>query len=416
MLTVTKKKVQSVEVEAPEVCQINVDLAGEFWSELPKEIIEKIVSMIPYPYILNVRNLGKDWKSKFDETSFREMVKSTSIDWPIYFPLFLEKSKRVLTGLDRRNGTWIKICLEPAVDLKHPSVSNRESWELAGCNTGTRIHPKNHIFVYNVITRVSKLLPQRVLRPCDYTFPGPVISASYKPIYMLPDGPENYKVLYIVQVAGEPEDQVCTNLYESRSNSWTAKLSSLRPWDSAETAVIIDTSSGVYLNGVVYLTSRRRRKNLQKLLEVWAYDVETGGWHLVLGPREFGSARLMVCENQLLLFHHLNHSSARLRNPELCKNSFILYKIDALTRDCREIYRGPQESIPDASSSLYLSHGGSIFFGDFQKPTKYMMEFDVRNRKWSRFPSPSVSYENLFQCLSFSSFAFQPGQNPFIVV
>ncbi|KAL3694438.1 hypothetical protein R1sor_008089 [Riccia sorocarpa] len=373
MLTVTKKEVQSAEVEAPEVCQI-VDLAGELWSELPQEIIEKIVSMILYPYLLNVRNLGKDWKSKFEETSFREMVKSTSIDWPIYFPLFLEKSKGVLTGLDRRNGTWIKICLESAVDLQHPSVLNRKSWELAGCNTGMgslicvmtedpewhftgkgcwifsemRIHPENHIFVYNVITRVSKLLPQRILRPRKYRFPGPAMSTSYKPIYMLPDGPENYKVLYIVQVhgfVGEPRNQVCTNLYESKNNSWTAKLSSLRPWDSAETAGVIDTLGGVYLNGVVYVTSRRSWKNL---LEVWAYDVETGGCHLVLGPREFGSAQLMVCENQLVLFHHLNHSGAGLRNSEICKNSFILYKIDALTRDCHEIYIGPQESIPDA--------------------------------------------------------------------
>ncbi|KAL2608594.1 hypothetical protein R1flu_027167 [Riccia fluitans] len=236
--------------------------------ELPEEIVGKIMSMIPFPYIINVCNLGKEWNSKLpgrvinpENRNFRVMVKSASVNWPTYFPLILDKSKGVFMGLDRGSGTWVRIRLNGYISR----VFNQETWKVHGGITGLgnllcdmTEGPVAKLIVYNLFTGASRFLPQLdyALQVTNYVIhPGTARSgiSTGKPIYMFSDGLESYKILLILEKIGQIEEQrnVCklyTSLYQSRRDSWTTKLSILpsRP--------TMNTGGGVYWNGDVYIT------------------------------------------------------------------------------------------------------------------------------------------------------------------
>ncbi|KAL2608595.1 hypothetical protein R1flu_027168 [Riccia fluitans] len=123
----------------------------------------------------------------------------------------------------------------------------------------------------------------------------------------------------------------------------------------------------------------------------------------------------MVCGDELVVFVLPSRPADGMQKYEIRKNSFILYKINILEGNIHEIYQGPKQSIPDASSNLHLNYGDSIIFGQFRKPpSKYVMEFNMHNRTWTRFTSHSIILNGDF--VGYSSSAYEPGMNPFIAV
>ncbi|KAL2643376.1 hypothetical protein R1flu_010963 [Riccia fluitans] len=96
--------------------ELKLETVAKFSSELPEEMVETIISMLPYPEILKARTLSKDWKLRFsaptknpENAGFRMMLKSVSTKWPIYFLLILKELKGVVIGFDRTNNKWVNI-------------------------------------------------------------------------------------------------------------------------------------------------------------------------------------------------------------------------------------------------------------------------------------------------------------------
>ncbi|KAL2643592.1 hypothetical protein R1flu_011179 [Riccia fluitans] len=177
-------------------------------------------------------------------------------------------------------------------------------------------------------------------------------------------------------------------------------------------------TSGVYFNGIVYFTGVLTWNGLQ---EVLTYDVERRCWGKLPSPlrltfRPDGvDCKFMVCENQLVLLCVSQKRSTSalqefgLTSLQIEKNSIILYKVDVLKGEFEEMYKGPEESILQASSARQYSDGDSILFCGRHSG----LWFNVRSRTWTYLPSIPISYVN---CVAFSSSAFQPGKNTYIEV
>ncbi|KAL2635807.1 hypothetical protein R1flu_007286 [Riccia fluitans] len=107
---------------------------------------------------------------------------------------------------------------------------------------------------------------------------------------------------------------------------------------------------------------------------ILTYDVERRCWGKLPSPlrltfRPDGvDCKLMVCKNQLVLLCVSQKRSTSalqefgLTSLQIEKNSIILYKVDVLKGECEEMYKGPEESILQASSARQYSDGDSIFF------------------------------------------------------
>ncbi|KAL3701173.1 hypothetical protein R1sor_019195 [Riccia sorocarpa] len=371
----------------------DVKLRVDFLPELPGEMIEKIISLIPFPRILTARAL----------------------------------TNKVITGLDCINWTWVTLWKE-SLDCEAPRTPNPEPWESADHITSlgslvciatraTNIeNPEKEYFAYNVFTRAWKWLPPR---PACEPSSKPVKSRLHKsvndnPIYLIPDGPDSYKVLILTKGLFRVGVDFCVPkivayLYESRSNSWTIRLSKLTKWLSV-------VRGGVYCNGVIYFDPI-----LADDLESLHYSaniVESGYWDEDLPPLRIRTQRarilkFIVWENQLLLS---SWGTWAREIGMIRKNSFNLYKVDPVTGGCDVIYTGPPESIPKACAGLRLWHGDSIFFGDKGdlELGKCMLDFNIRNRTWTL--SPPVSRAKPYGRLVWSSTTFEPGRNPFITV
>ncbi|KAL3690423.1 hypothetical protein R1sor_016732 [Riccia sorocarpa] len=378
--------------------------------ELPGEIVEKIISLIPFRRILTARALSNEWRlrlsaqaSNSESVSFRELVKLAGASWPVYFPLVFNVTNRVIRGLDSISWTWVTLS-EESLDFEAPSRSDPVPWELAcsitglgslvcfAINTSKLKDPEKEFLAYNIFTQAWKWLPPR---PACEWLSKPVESVLPRdayPIYVIPDGADRYKVLVLVNVykVESLECQIGASLYDSRSSSWTIRLSSVRRMLSV-------FRRGAYCNGVIYFGPFWAGP---ELLQYSAYIVESGYWeeHLpplrLRKPTELLRHKFIVWENQLLL---LSWATWDGRDPaKIRKNSLILYKVDPVTGDCDVIYRGPPESIPGACSRLCLWHGDSIFF-EVEGLGKYMMEFNIRKHTWTLSPpSPIRKLINIY--------------------
>ncbi|KAL3676775.1 hypothetical protein R1sor_026723 [Riccia sorocarpa] len=403
----------------------DVKLRVEFSPELPGEMIEKIISLIPFPHILTARALSNEWRLRFcaqasntEDVRFSEMVKFAGASWPVYFPLVLDVKNRVITGLDYMSWTWVTLC-KGSLDFEAPPRSNPVPWEFAfrmtglgsllyiSTNTRAIKDPEKEFFAYNVFTRAWKWLPPRPacewLSKSEDSYPLPPVSDH--PMYLIPDGPDSYKVLILANlhrvVVGESllERRIGAYLYESRNNSWTVRLSSVGSWPSV-------FGMGAYWNGVIYLNPFWDDAGL---LRYSAYNVESGCWDQHLPPlrlrrRMSRTHKFIVLENQMLMFSWAGW------DDEISKNSFILYKVDPRTGYCDVIYRGPPEPIPEACARLLVWHGDSIFF----ETGNSLIEFNIRKHTWTH--SPPIARRMPYRHLVWSSTTFEPGRNPFITV
>ncbi|KAL3676774.1 hypothetical protein R1sor_026722 [Riccia sorocarpa] len=411
-----------------EVILDEVEACGKLRGKLPTEMIEKIISLIPFPGILTARALSNEWRlrlgaraSNTEDIRFSEMVKFAGACWPVYFPLGLDVRNRIITGLDHISWTWVTLYKE-SLDFEAPPRSNPVPWEFAyrmtglgsllciETNTKAIKNPEEEFFAYNVFTRAWKWLPPRPacewLSKSEDSYPLPPVNEH--PMYLIPDGPDYYKVLILAnlqRVVGESlvEFRIGAYLYESRNNSWTVGLSSEGRWRSV-------VRRGLYCNGVIYFNPFWDDGGL---LRYSAYIVESGCWDQHLPPlrlrrRMYRTLRFIILDNQLLLFARPRSDGGVL--DEINKNSLILYKVDPLTGYCDVIYRGPPEPIPGAFARLLVRHGDSIFF----EIGNSFIEFNIRKHTWTH--SPPIARGMPYWHLVWSSTTFEPGRNPFITV
>ncbi|KAG6546165.1 hypothetical protein Mapa_012199 [Marchantia paleacea] len=369
---------------------------------LPVEMVEHIVAMMPFPSILTARKLNRSWKSMFSEKStnarFREIVKSVSSKWGQYCPVILNKEEEWLMGYDRVNHRWQKMALGIArrnyVGLGSPWIAAQKLKGAGSLICGLSLG----LFVCNVFTKGWRWLPSR---------PNDEIP---KDLFIVPDGPDAYKILTITLLKPLESGQVCAQLYESKIDSWSMKIS------NANFSLSFNSSS-VYVNGLVYYMQYDVDDD-RDVLRLSSYNVNEGTWQTIPHPfacmlHTIETYELLVCQNKAMVVMHLIPLH-QVASRGVRRNTLIVFSIDSTSKEIKEESRGPSFTIHDASSTLFASDDESIYFGDPQTEKSSVVVLNVRRREWSFLRRPLCtdgSFKN-----KWVTFAFQPGMNPFVAV
>lgn len=369
---------------------------------LPIEMVEHIVGMMPFPSILTARLLNRSFKSLFSEQSknarFREIVKSVSSTWNQYCPVILNRDAEWLMGYDRVNHRWQKMALGIArrnyVGLGSPWIA-AQKLKGAGCLIcGLSLG----LFVCNVFTKGWRWLPSR---PND---------ESPKDLFIIPDGPDAYKILTITLLRPLQSGKVCAQLYDSKTDSWSMQISNAN-------FTLSFNSSSVYVNGLVYYMQYDEDDDRQ-VMRLCFYNVSEATWHAIPHPfacmlHTIETYELLMFQNramvvmQLIPFH--NPASRAVR-----RNTLIVFSIDPISKEIKEEARGPAYTMHGASSTLFTSDDESIYFGDPQTVKSSVVALNVHKREWSCLRRPLCT-DGSFQN-KWVTFAFQPGMNPFVAV
>lgn len=220
----------------------------ECWGRLQHYIgLERVYTKLPLREFFQLRLVCKEWNrlagdSKFLEESFK--------DHPIPEPFFCLQSylssKTVLWAYERTSGLWSSTHNLPRCCRKYTAVE--------GLLYSYDVRERSQLQVFNIHTRVRTVLPPSPEDTTNSVFHGMYVDKSVKPY--------TWKII-------KGSEGMSTQVYDSRSNSWTTTSSQMfhvkynawyyRPSKMGEACS----------NGVVYILCD---------YEIAAYVMETDVW------------------------------------------------------------------------------------------------------------------------------------------
>ncbi|CAM6083954.1 unnamed protein product [Calypogeia fissa] len=297
---------------------------------LPNELVERILSMVPFPTVFKFRVLAKPWRARLSSISpqdddgtrhlallFRTQISHQSSKWKRTFcPFSISENREHFVAFDRSSNRWLRILLPPYLQSKIPVQSvfhkvhgNRvrsphaHDLRMEGALLLMPIS-RDALFITNILTRSWRQLP-----PCPHgTDLGRILlSQTYS---------ESYKVIVMPH---ERDNHTFLQIYDSNSCAWsTLKLTpSLfnRPSNNSNLEPV------AYVNGVLYLVTipitlfrqlvHLRRVSLKVLsikikeeaqlqVEVSAQDFNIVG-ELVMPGKALARVNPVICETNLLI-------------------------------------------------------------------------------------------------------------------
>ncbi|BBN00511.1 hypothetical protein MPTK1_1g29740 [Marchantia polymorpha subsp. ruderalis] len=407
---------------------------------LPTHIIEKIVSLIPFPSLLTARALSSYWFSSFSwepphYSSLQEQVRSVSRNWTTFCPTFVTKDHELI-GFDKVRQQWTSLLpltyfpLQSSVCQFSGYGSSLEGPLLcANVNAGSccsllETYFKVDLFITNVITREWKILP-----------PRPVMQHPTH-VQVLPSSTAGgYKVLTLTHpVSSEFEEggSDLIQIYDSGRDAWE-----LVPTDV--TSSYLEDLGGVFLNDKYYVLYRNEEiaglgRNVV-IEHITVYDVHGGLCRrivldsLPLNPGnldyEFGivkvtgSVMLVVVANSLSVdeehsacpMHHHNFGEMAIRC--VSANSIMVFELNPETGDFKPVATGPPCLAKNVSVDQMIGHESRIYFAGCV-PHSSVLFYDLQQNQWGCLPKPMVgvcSSHSIAYC-----FAFEPGLDPFVRV
>lgn len=233
---------------------------GEGEKVFPVDLLETIISMMPFPSIFAARGLSHSWKVRFEPIaklnsaeekllamSFQRKVAQRSVDWQIFCPIHV--AEKNLIGYDQVAQKWRT--LPPLL----PEFTFPESVEIDGSIVYgiCRMGPDEDIncsytkgqYVANILTRESKALPPlpetcktnvQCLKLVRNSF-----SDMYKMIISGEDGVREHNRLF---------GRTSLHIYDSMTETWSGEKSCSFSMDD-NFQVCPDASA--YLNGILYM-------------------------------------------------------------------------------------------------------------------------------------------------------------------
>lgn len=422
-------------------------------SKLPEEVVERILAMIPFPYLLKVRSLSKAWYRKFPQGAlgvrsaacsgmdqkrqlskkdrdlersssnlFPSIVSSVSAKWSVYCPVIL--GNEGLIGYDPVHKTWQGLF----TNLQELLGTNCEPWLINAYGplvSGVSQSPNSqyNVLITNVLTRRWRKLP-----------PHP---SSRVPslLNVLPDGSDSYKVFLVTEDPYEGPHDNCTGhdsgslsrrsvsaqLFDSLTGSWTTSHSELPSATS-----FAWRSCSVIFDGNVYCLSGDDRNPIDHPLQVWVYNIEEGSWmeidhpfgqlvntcsgtSVLLDLTRFG---LFVCGSKIIVAIALDPTQPY--DDRVGSDSLVIYELDPQTRIITFKSRGPPTTVL-ANGEHIASDGENIYFCTLDLLICYpIVMYNVKSGEWSCV-APDIKTSGLLTNKRWAVFSFQPGLNPFMV-
>lgn len=177
----------------------------ELWGNLQRHIgLENIYAKLPFRQFFQLRLVCKEWDRLASDAVFLNSTYKNFLLPEPYFVLDADGPDGKVRGLlarDPRSNQWTWTRLP----------NGNEFWSVAGLALSTARKSEFSRFVFNLHTRHIFLLPQPLEQTLElYPFSGMEVDTAVRPY--------QYKIM-------QGNDDVPTQIYDSRTNAWSAKPS-----------------------------------------------------------------------------------------------------------------------------------------------------------------------------------------------
>ncbi|KAG0557737.1 hypothetical protein M758_11G149200 [Ceratodon purpureus] len=227
------------------------EMDAELWGSLQRYIgLEKVYTKLPFREFFQLRLVCKEWNRLAGDRAFLEETYKDFILPEPYFVLDAEGPDDKVRGLLARDGrtklwTWTRL------------PNGNEFWSVAGLALSNVLKSKDEAerFVFNLHTRNKFTLPPPIeqtlqLRP----YSGMEVDTSVRPYA--------YKLM-------QGNDDAITQIYDSRTNTWTAK-------NSHQYGMSPGKAIAAFAKGVLFIRC--------ELDEIVIYDTARDAWDGINPP------------------------------------------------------------------------------------------------------------------------------------
>ncbi|CAM6095210.1 unnamed protein product [Calypogeia fissa] len=374
---------------------------------LPGHLVEKIVSMMPFPEILKARSLSKSWLVRFspvsshdDEdkkrvaTEFQKLVSEQSTKWSTFFPVFKEKGFICLYDRPYRRH-WVRLRTPYFLRPKFRISRAPELFVLSIGNTWTehcRERPflriegdllycfeANRGYVANTLTLSWKQLPDRPNVSIDRNETTLRYITHQHPILVRDTSSDTYKVIVLHGYGdhGDVFNHWYVQIYESTTDRWSTKKL-VAEGQPPPSELLESLGCPVYFNGVlfvgdddriadhnIYLVAINLEKGTLKGLQ-FSFD-GLAGWVI--------KVHLVICNARLMM---------------VVLNSWVVvghvFTVDLESRELLEVALVPP--VPLRTRHQPCCVGNCIFLSTENEGK--MLRYDVQHDKWDTFDVPAM--------------------------
>jgi hypothetical protein len=379
----------------------------EVSESLPEALVEKIIAMMPFPFIFKARCLSKSWRSKFSPisssegaenslaaASFQRQVADWSRTWNTFSPVLATTTGFI--AYDRASQNWPSLPdFSFLPEISYSPYLRRKLvgpllYGFCGQDSSTQIHSQ-HVIMVNILTKSWRKLPSR-----------PKVLGTHVLCHQLVIYPslDMYRVIVLGQKYGT-SDEYSFEIYHSKSDTWSTKNITISRDFSEEPDV------AAYLNGVLYMMGM---KTPQSLL---AFNVE---------EETLEEITLSFNNNEILKTAILNLVIFRDNTLMLVtkgrfdegvyQDTVRMFKIDLESRQLRWLADGPPAALNLGTVAFLrpVSDGDYLYFFNSQGEGSRVVAYNVNEDAWSSItvPGPRNAYQ-------WGGSSFQPGLGPFLL-
>ncbi|BBN01092.1 hypothetical protein MPTK1_2g04540 [Marchantia polymorpha subsp. ruderalis] len=397
----------------------------------PEEVIEKIVSLLPFPAILKARGLTKWWSAALAggpaaSLQYHAQVSSTDSESDKFCPVYVSPDFRCFIGFNLTTRKWRKmynVAFFP---------NQKKIWSFGSCTaTGALIcgvveaPTATQIFLKNVVSGAAKTL----------TMPVRPKRLEHLYVEVLGSGRGTFQILVYLHPWTIYHPEAHLQVYDSRRDTWHLLATDMpipyftylkTPFSSfAGAAVLDDRLYVLYQDKMASLGGHFTAQLMAYTLVALGRDGAAAGaddeprctgvrldfpllhfpeFEIGGRPRETG---LLVCDGELLVVA----VSEAMSGNVLPAHSIAVFKLDLDSEDWIHVARGPPAPVAGISCTHFVAHKGLIYMGggSVKGPVVFLV-LDVRKEKWTCFSSPF--YGGAFG----QFFAFEPGLDPFVMI
>ncbi|KAL2621201.1 hypothetical protein R1flu_001406 [Riccia fluitans] len=396
--------------------------AGGTCPSLSEDLVEKIISMMPFPSIFKARVLSKAWALKYQGkedlglSPFQEQVHALSSRWETFCPAVLKKDTSEVIAYCPSSNCWQKMASLAYVpgDFSTQDLITEGSL-ICGFVVSESSKHEHNLYVTNVLTKAYRVLP---VRP-NMTYIGCR--------HLLHRGSDGYTVVvFSLDPHFRTIDEYIfdAQVYDSKTRAWkTTKV-------TVENDFYMSPQCSAYVNDTLYILSRHTLGVLTSgqigMLALNVQDMKWERYTLSFPPlnRPCTSVTLVLCAGQILVVVSLaveprsewdDYDVMRLCYGN-AQESLVVMRINPETRRLSVVAQGPPEGLCNgAVHNNPVTDGTYIYFGA-KTSGGSVVAYNVEKDEWSKIPSFSRGGSGMNWGFQWSAFSFRPGLNPFLPV
>lgn len=365
------------------------------WKRLPEDLLERVLAWLPLASCVRFRSVCKRWYAMMYSQSFLELrSKEAPVcgpSWLLSFGSSLSSQQLIhdVGGSSFLEGNVFDTSSNSCFKLQFPFlpqdsvlVATAGGLVCFCCNTNESHETDVSFYVCNPITKAWKLIPSQCSKVSVVAMlvntESSSFSTSYKLIVFCEASTDRWLWMGIVDHAAKE--------YDSKLNRWKSiggiySGEQFRP-------------GSVYCEGRVHLLSSET---------VQALDVQQGIWTDIQAPAYTSCARLVECQDRLLLVGDMVHLNVFQLPGVSSYIGVVIWELDPDTQEWVEIGRMPEDMVENfcCSSFCCVVSGGLIYIFPKLERLQQIVVYDYSQQTWQQL-------QNWLKELPSSVFCFEP--------